>query len=87
LTITQSTINRVLRDASEEAIRKEHKHGRIVSRHELCGLLDEELYEFKLEAFRKTKNVDLDAMRDELVQVIALCLRGISSLCEQQEKQ
>jgi hypothetical protein len=44
----------------------------------LVGVLDEEFTEVKVEAYRK--RVRVEAIQSELLQVIAVCLRGLEDL-------
>jgi len=44
----------------------------------LMGVLDEEVFEVRMEAHRK--RVRVEAMQSELLQVIAVCLRGLDDL-------
>ena len=49
----------------------------------LMGVLDEEVAEVRVEAYRK--RVRVEAMQAELLQTIAVCLRGLEDLTLAQE--
>jgi hypothetical protein len=50
----------------------------LVDFNHLMGVLDEEIFEVRMEVHRK--RIRTEAMQSELLQVIAVCLRGLEDL-------
>ena len=57
--------------------RAKHPHPLVDFNH-LMGVLDEEIFEVRIEAYRK--RVRTEAIQSELLQTIAVCLRGLEDL-------
>ena len=63
-----------------EATRATTKHPPLHSHHEAYAVILEELDEYKAEVWKQTKNRDKEAMRTELVQLAAMCVRAAVDL-------
>ncbi len=63
-----------------EASRATAKHPPLNSHHEAYAVILEELDEYKAEVWKQTKDRDPAAMRTELVQLAAMCLRAAVDL-------
>jgi hypothetical protein len=75
----KQNITKLLGDIASELERSRTKHGNIRSAHEALGIIEEEWYECKLEIFRS--KLDKDALKKELIQVAAMCLKTIEDCC------
>lgn len=67
-------------DIDEELARATDQYQPIRSTHEALSIIEEEVYEFRLEVYKKQKVHDPVAMRKELIQVAAMCVRTIIDL-------
>lgn len=63
-----------------EATRATTKHPPLNSHHEAYAVILEELDEYKAEVWKQTKHRDREAMRTELVQLAAMCVRAAVDL-------
>lgn len=64
----------------DELARARAEHGPMASAHEAYAVILEELEEFRAEVFRKQAARDKGRMRDELVQLAAMCQRAAEDL-------
>lgn len=74
-------------DSVIEAVRKEvhravKKHGAFNSAHEAYGVLLEEVDEFWEEVRKKRSQRSKKQMRAELIQIAAVAIKAIKSLCD-----
>lgn len=72
--------NTFLLDVQEEFYRAIKKHAPLNSAHEAYAVILEELDEYKAEVWKKRSNRDSAAMRAELVQIAAMCMRAVEDL-------
>jgi len=68
-------------DALAEALRASEKHPRMNSHHEAYAVILEELEEYWAEVMKKPSKRNPAALREELVQTAAMCLRTLAELC------
>lgn len=66
----------ILDEIAEEADRAVKKHGQYNSLHEAYGVLVEEVAEFFEEVRKKRSKRNRDNIRQELVQIAAVCLKA-----------
>lgn len=64
----------------EELIRATALHGPLNSAHEAYAVILEELDEFKAEVWKRTAARDPAKMREELIQIAAMCARAAADL-------
>jgi len=79
---TREFTDQVLNDIDREVDRAVTKHGHYNSPHEAYGVLLEEVDEFFDEVKKQKADVDRGAMRTELTQIAAVCVRAIYDLCQ-----
>jgi hypothetical protein len=80
-----TAFERISTQILEEADRAARLHGSMNSPHEAYGLLKEEVDEFwdEVKKFNPAKGRDTrPAMRDELIQVAATCIRAIHHIVD-----
>ena len=76
---TESRTDFFLKCAKAALAEAREKHPRaLVDFNHLMGVLDEEIFEVRMEVHRK--RVRTEAIQSELLQVIAVCLRGLEDL-------
>lgn len=75
---THERIVKAHEDVLIELVTATNQHGPMVNRHEAYGIIAEEMEEF-WELVRR-KHPPKDAMREELTQIAAMCLRAIVDL-------
>lgn len=73
-------LQQFLHDVADEVRRAETLHAPLNSAHEAYAVILEELDEFKAEVWKKASRRDLAAMRQELLQVAAMCARTVENL-------
>lgn len=69
-----------LAEVVAEYERAAQQHGPLQSAHEAYAVILEEVSEFWEEVRKKREVRDADAMRQELIQVVAMCLRTVLDL-------
>jgi flagellar hook-associated protein FlgK len=72
----------VISDVREEVIRAEELHKPINSLHEGYAVIAEELDEFWDQVKRKARDRDPVAVRTELIQTAAMCVRTITNVLD-----
>lgn len=63
-----------------EIFRAMQLHSSMSNAHEALAVIEEEVFEFKLEVYKKQSARDPLKMRSELVQTAAMCIRAIHDL-------
>lgn len=71
---------RVLGEVAAELAHARSNHAPLNSAHEAYAVILEELDEFKIEVWKKTRARDRAAMRAELIQLAAMAVRAIEDL-------
>lgn len=74
------THNTFLLDVAAEYYRAVKQHAPLNSAHEAYAVILEELDEYKAEVWKKREQRDKHAMRAELVQLAAMCMRAVEDL-------
>jgi hypothetical protein len=67
----------VLDEIRFELLRAMELHKSMANEHEALAVIEEEVYEFKLEVYKKQSTRDRAKMRTELIQSAAMCVRAI----------
>lgn len=70
-------------DAVRQIVKDEAKWGPYHSAHEAKGVLDEEVFEFTLEVYKKQSERNLAHMRKELLQIAAVAIRAAAHICNE----
>lgn len=70
----------VIAAVSAELARAREHHKPLNSAHEAYAVILEELDEFKIEVWKKSRERDLTAMRSELIQLAAMAVRAVEDL-------
>ncbi len=68
-------------DVKAEAIRAQQKHKPMNSHHEAYAVIKEEFDEYWAEVMKRPSKRDTAALRMELIQTAAMCLRTLAELC------
>ncbi len=68
-------------DIKSEALRAQKKHPVMNSHHEAYAVIKEEFDEYWLEVMKRSSRRDPEALRLELIQTAAMCLRTLAELC------
>jgi len=74
-------IDLLLKEVEIELIRATILHGHMNSAHEALGVILEEYKEFEEEVFKKASERNPAHMREELIQLAAMCLKTIRDVC------
>lgn len=76
----EKAVRQELLHVEAEVFRAMGMHSPLNSAHEAYSVILEELEEYKAEVFKKRSLRDRDAMRTELIQTAAMCIRAIVDL-------
>jgi hypothetical protein len=79
---TLTTLEMILDQVGTEVARAEGLHAPLNSHHEAYAVILEELDEYWDEVRKKASKRDLKAMRTELIQTAAMCVRAILNVCD-----
>lgn len=85
-TCANRPIERFLTSVGDEVRRAEGLHSPINSLHEGYAVILEELDEFWEEVRKKREERDLGAVREELVQTAAMCVRTAVNVLEERKR-
>ena len=77
----QELIEIICHTVAMEVDRAERLHAPLNSHHEAYAVILEELDEYWDEVKKKTEARDAEAMRTELIQTAAMCVRAILNVC------
>lgn len=69
--------NKLASEIVAELQRAQSLHAPMANAHEALAVIEEEVFEFKLEVYKKQSTRDKKKMRAELVQSAAMCMRAI----------
>ena len=75
-------LERVLEEVGSEVERAEGLHAPLNSLHEAYAVIEEEMDEFWDEVKKKRKDRDMTAVRTELIQAAAMCVRTVLNVVE-----
>jgi hypothetical protein len=78
----EATIEKVMHEVRAELMRALALHSQFNSAHEGYAVILEELDELKTEVWKKRKERDGGAMREEAIQIAAMACRFVLDLCE-----
>ena len=68
-------LNQVLKDIFDEKEMAVSMHGPFTSCHEAMSVLEEEVFEVRMEVYKKAEKRDADLLYSELIQVGAMALK------------
>jgi hypothetical protein len=72
--------HKAIGEVADELTRARAEHAAMASAHEAYAVILEELEEFKLEVWKKTRDRNPAHMRKELIQLAAMAVRAIEDL-------